>query len=757
MTVPYILIFSVLFIIQCVLVSVAICTAKRYKLFYAINSFCSLACFFMRGIFLMQTDEKKAFIFGAFFLVSEIIFFFSILFFCMICSDYSKLLTKFLKLFLIIVSADSLLILSNILYTDVFTLKLSASGIWGNSIFLIIPKKLFYVHFVLSLIFALLSFVCVFIKWKSVPPVQRKRYNSLLVFSVFFVSLFAFEFFTKKYGYSSAILAFFSSLFCCMSIILVPKKLKAIIISSIQENSNEAIICFDVCDHLVFANARAKEIFNSKKIPLNISSRYLFDFFRKNYDPNYDILRWPSIIEINSKIYHYEVIYQKLYKDNMEIGSFFRLKDVSVAHDELEEQRFYATHDHLTGVLNRQGFFENVYLVLKNNPNLRFGMACSNIKNFKLVNNIFGKEAGNKALIKTAEMIKKHTHKTSVFARIGEDKFAVFAEREFLQEDRILKLIENTSFIEENPAYRVVFNIGIYELNENDERPELALDKALLALKNSIDNRKLFSFFDEKLMDNLVKEKYFIKYFEDYFTDESFFLKFKPVFNSEKKVSGTKLSFKWKELSEDYSTAFMIKTLDKTGLVYKLDSSVWRKSFEVFNQLKSDSKDFFMNVHVCEKDFYYMNIDSYLKRLADEYKVDPSFINVSVPEKIISKNYEKISYVCSCLHDAGFKILIEDFGSDLSSLNMLKNFDVDFIEVDVRFFYKNKDTEDRTRKILSSIASMASVLGIKTIFSGIDSETVCNIAECIPEKAFFEGEYFSFPLSFDELTEKLKV
>ncbi len=495
MSVSFILCFSLLFIIQCILISVSVCFAVRYKVFYLIHALSSLGCFFMRGLFMLQSDEKIAAVFGAFFLVSEIFFYYSILFFCAVCTDNSQKLKKFLRFFLTVSFADSFLIISNTISANIFTLK-SGISFLGKEFFIINPEPLFYIHSGISICLAVFAFLCVGLKLKHVMPVQRKKYNTMFFFSFLFLCIQVIEIVLKKYGIFSALLAFLSSILTCINVISVPRSLRAIIISCVQENSNEAIVCFDIFDHLVFANVRAKEIFASKKIPLDISSIYLFNFFRKNYDPSYDILRWPSIIEINSKIYNYEVIYQKLYNEGVFIGSFFRLKDVTVAHAELEEQRFYATHDHLTGILNRQGFFENVYAVLKNNPDLKYAMACSNIKNFKLINNIFGKEAGNRTLIKTAEMIKKHTHKTSVFARIGEDKFAVFAEKEYLQENRIFSLIESSHFIEENPVYKVIFNIGVYELKGNNERPELALDKALLAMKNSIDNRKIFSFFD---------------------------------------------------------------------------------------------------------------------------------------------------------------------------------------------------------------------------------------------------------------------
>ena len=241
MSVLFLLIFSLLFFIQCGLVFASIFFTKKYKLFYGYNCFCSLLCFLFRGLFLIQSDEKTASVFASIFLISEIFFYFSVLFFSMIFTERKLLLKKFLILFFVLTCADSVLMLSNIHTGRVFALK-SGYQFLGQNTFLIISEPLYYIHFAFSLFFVLINLGIVLRRWKSLINAERKRFRTLFLFAFLFVVFFVYEFVSKKYGFFSPVLAFLSSLLGCICVLSFPGNFNAKIIGMERTEKPETFV-----------------------------------------------------------------------------------------------------------------------------------------------------------------------------------------------------------------------------------------------------------------------------------------------------------------------------------------------------------------------------------------------------------------------------------------------------------------------------------------------------------------------------------
>lgn len=723
--------------------------SRGFYLMLQAMAFATSVTFF---VFRIQSKYFPGLMTALVYLCVQLWFFYSIF---LLCSSYAEdeFAKKILRLvFLVLTFSDTAVLMMNLFTRKVFVLTWW-KNILGHSFFKIVPNVLYDVHFVYSAVLLLTSLVIVFRAFIYSPSLQKRKYTLLLtvlfLMSVFYIT-------ERALGFISVLSIIFPLGMAVVANVLafkMPEKMISYIISRIQESTNEAIVCFDYSGHIVFANTAAKKIMTLKKIPEYVTPRYLFDYFRQDYTDEIKASSWTSILEVNSKICWYKVSYEKLFYREDVIGCYFKLKDITIAHNEFEEQEFNAYHDPLTGLYNMTGFFMEADKIIKANPYSRFVMLCSNIKDFKLINNIFGKETGDKVLVRIGEILKKQRHKNSIAARISDDKFAHLLEDEYFNEEDFNRALEDFPIILDNSVYRINFKVGIYRFRGASESAELILDKALLAAKRQQDNHSKFSYFDDSFMHRIIQEKYLLGDFDNFLASKKYSVKFKPLVNSDSRIYGAKCSADWHDEDGAFSTSFVIKTLDKTGFIYRLDSCIWEESIKALKEILENFPEFFINLHVCEKDFYYMEIQKKLSEFTERYEVPSSRINVCIPEKIVSKSFDRIKKECEALRNAGFKILIEDFGSDFSSLNMLKDLTVDLIEIDVSFFYDGTNSA-KTFAILSNIAEMTRNLGIKLIFSGIDGrdtmELVSNISDVL-----LDGEYFSSPLSAKELEKRM--
>lgn len=132
----------------------------------------------------------------------------------------------------------------------------------------------------------------------------------------------------------------------------------------------------------------------------------------------------------------------------------------------------------------------------------------------------------------------------------------------------------------------------------------------------------------------------------------------------------------------------------------------------------------------------------------NEYQIPPKLIEIELTETVIFDNYQIIEEFINHLHKQGLQISMDDFGSGYSSLNMLKDVEIDVIKFD-RGFLQDTQKSERQKVILSAITNMAVGLGIKVVVEGVETQENVNLMKeygC----TIAQGYYYAKPMPIDQ-------
>ena len=538
----------------------------------------------------------------------------------------------------------------------------------------------------------------------------------------------------------------------------VPDKLIENMLSLIVSDMNNGIVCFDSKERCVYYNDIMKKIYRYSDSVATYERLYrkwkneagLESFDRKKYETQ---------IEVDGKMRHFEISYRRIFDEKSNfLCDYFIYIDRTEMYEALEEEKYKATHDSLTGLLNRDEFYVQTEALLKKYPDTEFCIICSNIKDFKLVNEIFGIEKGNQVLIRQAELMAHIQSMRAICARMLNDRFAVCIPKEDIDEAEIENMINELKKEFANNAFSLHIYMGIYKIADRHDTVSLMYDRANIAadtIKNSYES--CIAHYDEHLLEISIEERHVIGAFDKALENGEFIMYLQPQVDSTGKAHGAEALVRWQHPQRGLLTPYaFVDILENSGLIYKLDHFMWEKAAQKLAEWKKMGKDnYHISVNISTKDFYILDIYDIFINLVEKYDISPSNMNVEITETTLMSDLEKNMVILGRLQRAGFKVEIDDFGSGYSSLNMLKDINADVLKIDMAFL-RESENEGKGREILETIITLAGKIGMEVITEGVEtvdqlkmlSEMGCNN---------FQGYYFSKPIPAEEFEKKYFV
>jgi len=427
-----------------------------------------------------------------------------------------------------------------------------------------------------------------------------------------------------------------------------------------------------------------------------------------------------------------------------------RLKNV-IARSQvslLKELNNVMNYDPLTEIYSKNKFFSASKALLKDNPDKQFAFLRLDIDRFKLINSFFGTAYGDRLLKHVAKRIRDFAKTTEccTFGRIDADVFGIFTPYQGKEKTvkQIEQAVENMKKL--SASYNIMIVYGVYVVTDRSLPISFMCDRAALAAKTVKGHyMKSYAFYDDKMRLSIENEQNIINEMSDALENHEFVPYYQPKYDVNKPVGAEALA-RWIHPTKGFiSPGVFIPIFEKNGFISKLDLYIWECVCKQLKEWKDKGVPLFpVSVNVSRVNLYNPNLSKIIIELTKKYDVDPKYFNIEITESVYTDDNIMIDDITSQLRNNGFTVLMDDFGSGYSSLNVLKDVQVDVLKMDMMFMFKAK-YDGRAETIISSVIRMAKWLNIPVIAEGVDKAEQVEFLKSVGCD-YIQGFYFSKPL-----------
>lgn len=382
-----------------------------------------------------------------------------------------------------------------------------------------------------------------------------------------------------------------------------------------------------------------------------------------------------------------------------------------------------ARYDDIADVYSKSYFYQRVRDILLRNPATSYDILCSDIEDFKLINDTIGIVAGDRLLRQVGKLHASLLGDHGICGRLSADRFACLIEHREDYSDEMFT--QSTARIKSGFGNRnVVLKYGIYRIEDREVPVEQMCDRALLAVQ-SIKGQygKHFAFYDEKLRDTLLRRQAITDGMERALASGQFEVYLQPKFRiADGSLSGAEALVRWNhpEWGLQPPSEF-IPLFERNGFITKLDQYVWEQACSLMRRW--DLMGFpriDVSVNVSRTDIRDMDMARVLGGLVERYGLDPSRLHLEITESACKDSADQLVETLHRLRKMGFVIEMDDFGSGYSSLNMLTEMPLDVLKLDMKFI-QTEVANPSGDSILGFIVSLARWMELSVVAEGVET------------------------------------
>lgn len=436
------------------------------------------------------------------------------------------------------------------------------------------------------------------------------------------------------------------------------------------------------------------------------------------------------------KPYHPEVVRHR-------VASIIKLRESSAMVNSLK-------FDRLTGVYSKDYFYEKVRRTLQDNPEYDYCIVCSNIENFKMINDSFGMQEGDRLLREVAARIQQALGSTGFCGRFSADRFLCL-QRSDVEHVEAGKLLfpEGT---EENTILRsAVMRWGIFEIYDRTIPVELMCDRALMAV-NSIKGQydRYSAVYDDSLRSKNLREQELTSAMAGALENGEFQVYFQPKIHLQSGVlAGAEALARW--ISPQWgviSPGEFVPLFEKNGFVFQLDRFVWETTCRQLHQWQTEGRRLVpVSVNISRADLYHRELVDTLLQLVKQYGIEPKYLHLEITESAYMRHPKMIAEAMGTLRDYGFPVEMDDFGSGYSSLSIFGQMKLDILKLDMNFV-RNETAKPASQSILSDVINMAHRMNLRVVAEGVEQKDQADRLREL-QCDYVQGYLFAKPMPID--------
>ncbi|MBL7004888.1 MAG: EAL domain-containing protein [Gammaproteobacteria bacterium] len=542
------------------------------------------------------------------------------------------------------------------------------------------------------------------------------------------------------------------------------------------KSSSSAILIADLKGNIEFINPKYTQITGYKKAEatgLNLRILNAEEMPEKVYEDLWATIssgsEWKGKLKSqkkNGQLYWSQNSISGVKNTAGEITHYIVVQD-DVTHEyEMSEQlNFQASHDPLTGLINRREFERRAQRLLASYQKDmgEHAMCFLDLDQFKIINDTCGHIAGDELLSQISEVLLNTVRNRDTLARLGGDEFGILMEHCTLEQaqrvaNEILKNIRNYQLVWEGQSYRVGISIGLvaitgttFNLSELLKQADAACYMAKEHGRNRI---HIYHPADNELVQR-QGEVLWVNRINRALEDNSFCLYAQPIvsLSSEKDKHYELLVRLQDEDGSIIPPGAFLPAAERYNLMYEIDEWVIKNAFS----LLASNPNFVEDIHFISINLSGASLTNkkFLDTVITQLKtsnIDASKICFEITETVAISNLKMATHFISVLKEIGCNFALDDFGSGLSSFGYLKNLPVDYLKID-GMFVRDIVNDEISRAMVKSINEIGQLMKMGTIAEYVENNEIKHLLEDMGVN-YVQGYGIGKPVPFLEVLKK---
>ena len=416
--------------------------------------------------------------------------------------------------------------------------------------------------------------------------------------------------------------------------------------------------------------------------------------------------------------------------------------------------------DDVTGGKDKKEFERVAKKMLRSDAS--YVLVYANIDRFKLINETYGNSVGDRILHEIHSIVDAELRWDEVSGRIMADNFGILMRYHSLPKlderlERISRQMEELTD-ENGNRYGITLYFGVYVISDKSIEVSTMLEHANMARKKIAPGYRVpMGIYDEKDKLRLGREKELEMKMHDSLGRGDFIPYLPPKYELEgETIAGAEALVRWVDPEEGmiYPDEF-IPLFESNGFVVDIDLYMFEEVCRMVERWQREGwRTIPISVNLSRSHFNVPDFFRAYEEILERYDVPPKSIEIELTESLFYNDMEELNSLVGRIHNVGLSCSIDDFGSGFSSLNVLKDVQVDALKLD-RVFFANDREEDneRGKNVIQSVIQLAQALDLHTISEGVEER---NQVEFLKQMKcdLIQGYVFARPMPVPEF-EKL--
>ncbi len=449
--------------------------------------------------------------------------------------------------------------------------------------------------------------------------------------------------------------------------------------------------------------------------------------------------------------------------DNSPLYYIVQIQNISESKQATELLTYQASHDALTGLVNRREFerrTERLLSTLQKGGEGQHALCFMDLDQFKVVNDTCGHTAGDEMLRQISSILQRVIRHRDTLARVGGDEFGVLMEYCSLDDAHrvaasLQKAIQDYNFIWEEHTFRVGVSIGLVPITEIiPSLTELLkeADAACYIAKDKGRNRIHVYHAEDSETVKRHGEMQWVERLYQALEEDRFCLYAQTIapLNGEADIHYELLIRMIDEQGEMIPPNSFLPAAERYNLISRIDQWVIEKTFKSLKVNQGFLKKInFCSINLSGPSLTDPNILDFIITQLDSLEIDGSKICFEITETAAILNLSNATKFISILKNLGCRFALDDFGSGLSSFAYLKNLPVDYLKID-GMFVKDIVDDPIDHAMVKSINEIGQVMNMKTIAEFVENDVIKGMLKEIGVD-YAQGYGIAKPVPLDEL------